>query len=530
LLQDPRFETNAARIDNREALTAQMQERLRTKPVYWWVHLLNRAGVPASRIMRFDELRYHPQVTENRFLPQIPTKHWGTIYAGGAPFHLTGTPEVMTEPPYPGDHDAEVRAQVAAELQTGARANGHAQHNGNNSASAVRPLDGYLVVDCSQGLAGPHASMLMADAGARVIKVEPREGDYLRRHGPPFIGEDAAAFVALNHGKRGIALDPESGEDARLLRSLLGRADVIIEDWHSDWSRRLGLDHESLRQQNPSAVVLSVTGWGENGPWAERPQSDLTAQFAAEVTTSLGRPGEAPLRVGTPIASAYSGIFGFQAVLAALLHRDRGGEGQQIFVSLFGSLLFMRGTLWTAHSNPDGWYGFHLESYLTPPNLAYARSFVCKDGRIMFQPRLEDESKLNALLEKLGVEPGSVQAPAAAIGANPASMPAEVRAFWQSILAEREVIPVCLALDEARAGSGIPLFDYDMLFRSPQAEATQLAAEIDDPHRGRYRVVAPPWTFGVPEKPRLAPAPLLDEHRGQIAAELSESVGGVVSG
>src|SRR5205807_6462617 len=120
---------------------------------------------------------------------------------------------------------------------------------------------------------------------------------------------------------------------------LLGRADIVIEDWHSEYSKALEFDFERLRRQNSRAICLSVSGWGEKGPWAERPQSELTAQFAAEVTTSLGRPNDPPIRVGANIANAYAGIFGFQAVAAALYSREKTSSGQQIFVSLFGSLL-----------------------------------------------------------------------------------------------------------------------------------------------------------------------------------------------
>ena len=526
---DASLATNAGRVAARERITEELTTLLSTRPIDWWVRVLGEAGVPASRMMRFDELRYHPQVTENRFIAHIPSRHWGPLYAGGPPWHFSETPERVFEPPYPGDHDAEVRADVARDLARMANDGAPRSSNGTPGLSPERPLEALTVVDLSQGRGGPHASMLMADAGAQVIKVEPPEGDLLRRQGPPFIGEDAAAFVLLNRGKQGIAIDPASDDDGRLFGELLRKADVVIEDWRSEYSRALAFDYERLRAENPRAVCLSVTGWGDQGPWVDRPQAELTAQFAAEIPLSLGRIGEPPIRIGADIANAYSGIFGFQALCAALLHRERGGSGQQIFVSLFGSLLFMRGTLWMANSDPDSFYG-RLDDNWNAPSLPRQSAFQCSDGLVTFNSRVTDDEQLQALLEKLGVDAASVgEVPEGVIMSpdvvgNPMQPPPltpAARDFWQRLFADRDVISVCLAT--AMNGGATPLFDYDMLFHSPQAEAIQLFLPMEDPQRGQYHVVGAPWTFATSTKRTPTPAPVVDEHRAQIVSALGLS-------
>src|SRR5262249_21204188 len=131
LAEDPAFITNAARVANRERLTEILATAFATRPLYWWSHLLNRAGVPAGRRMRLDELFVHPQVVENRFIPQIETSRWGKLYVAGAPWHFSETPERMKGPPYPNEHNDEVKAEVY-EILAARAANGHSATNGLN--------------------------------------------------------------------------------------------------------------------------------------------------------------------------------------------------------------------------------------------------------------------------------------------------------------------------------------------------------------------------------------------------------------
>ena len=160
---------------------------------------------------------------------------------------------------------------------------------------------------------------------------------------------------------------------------LLRGADVAILD--AGWKEQAVLGRESVAETNPGLVTCVISEFGDRGPWAGRaPYGELPAQLAGEATASLGRPGEAPVRVGNDVAGMYAAIYAVQAICAALLERERSGLGQRIDVSLFGSVLAMRSTLWVALSNPDSWSGYHLDSYVKPPDQGHQ----CKAGAILF--------------------------------------------------------------------------------------------------------------------------------------------------
>ncbi|HTE84886.1 MAG TPA: CoA transferase, partial [Dehalococcoidia bacterium] len=208
------------------------------------------------------------------------------------------------------------------------------------------PLDGYRVVELAEGVAGPYCTMELGDAGADVIKIESLSGDCARGWGPPQEGGTSSVFLRLNRNKRSIALDLDSTEGIAIACRILSSADVAVVDVNRlpDPSFR----YEQVAESNPQLVYCAISGFGDRGPWADRPSGELPVQLMSEATSSLGRTGEPPVRAGTDIASMYAAIHGVQGICAALLARDRIGSGQRLDVSLFGSLLAMRSTLWVA--------------------------------------------------------------------------------------------------------------------------------------------------------------------------------------
>ena len=233
------------------------------------------------------------------------------------------------------------------------------------------PLTGVRVVELAEGVAGPMTARLLVDAGADVVKVETPDGDRARGW-EPRRGGLGVVFDALNRHKRSVVLDLLSPE----WRPLVGLADVLIVD--HDLVARHGVDVDALLQSDGQLGVGVISGWGPEGPWADRPGGELPAQLAAETTASLGRPGAEPVRLGTDHAGTACAIDASQAIIAALIADVDGG--QRIDVSLFGSSLHMRTALWVALSNPDEWHGFHLDSYTKPPDEYY----TCADRRIWF--------------------------------------------------------------------------------------------------------------------------------------------------
>ncbi|NUR57877.1 MAG: CoA transferase [Catenulispora sp.] len=201
------------------------------------------------------------------------------------------------------------------------------------------PLSGLLVADFSRVLAGPYATMLLADLGADVVKVErPGTGDDTRAWGPPFAPDGTATyFLGVNRNKRSVALDLRAPEDAALARELVRRSDVVVENLLPGTMDRLGLGYETVRAANPGLVYCSITGFGD-GPGAALPGYDLLAQAVGGLMSVTGEPGS-PTKAGVALVDVITGLHAAFGILAALRHRDATGEGQQVSVSLLTSLL-----------------------------------------------------------------------------------------------------------------------------------------------------------------------------------------------
>jgi len=204
--------------------------------------------------------------------------------------------------------------------------------------SPAGALQGVRVLDLSRVLAGPFCTMLLADYGADVIKVEaPGRGDDTRHWGPPWAGGESAYFLSVNRNKRSVTLNLKHEEGRQILRQLAARSDVFVENFKVGTARRLGLDYESLREVNPGLVYCSITGYGQTGPYSERPGYDFVIQAEGGIMSVTGPVEGPPCKVGVAIVDVTAGLFAATAILAALRHRDRTGEGQYIDVALLDS-------------------------------------------------------------------------------------------------------------------------------------------------------------------------------------------------
>ncbi len=196
------------------------------------------------------------------------------------------------------------------------------------------PLDGVLVVDLTRALAGPHATMMMGDLGARVVKVEaPGAGDDTRGWGPPFVdppdgaegGRESTYFLAANRNKESITLDLKAAEDREVLLALVKKADVLVENFRTGVLDRLGLGFASLQELNPRLVILSITGFGHDGPEGGRAGYDQIAQGEAGLMSLTGSGPDDPQKVGVPISDLLAGMYGAYGVVSALYERERTG-------------------------------------------------------------------------------------------------------------------------------------------------------------------------------------------------------------
>jgi len=377
-------------------------------------------------------------------------------------------------------------------------------------------LAGFTVLDLTQGLSGPFCSMRLGDAGANVIKVEPPQGDSLRGSVPRVHGQ-SAHFLALNRNKRSIALDTNSDEGRFILARLAAKAEVVLVDHGSAASA--ALNYAQLRESNPAVVYCSISPFGEEGPLKDMPGSELVVQAMTDYLNSLGRIGEAPVRVGTDIASLNTGIYASQGITAALFHRVRTGEGQRVEVSLLGTLINMRGLMWTSLCNPDEWFGVCNDSYVKEPDSGYRTT----TGRVFWGLRRGDSEDWDRLVIELGLLDYMNDPRFADYGRAATSIgryASEVKPIWEKAFIDRGMTRedvISLVLDIK--GDAVPFSDYETLLAHPQVKTIGVIREAITADGKNFATVGPGNELsGTPNGIHLPP-PVLGQHADEILAQ-----------
>lgn len=210
-------------------------------------------------------------------------------------------------------------------------------------------LEGIRILDLTRVLAGPYATMLLADLGAEVVKIEPPEGDDTRRIGPPFVDGVSAYYLAVNRSKKSVVLDLKSDRDRARFERLVPTADALVENYRPGVMERLGLGSDRLRGLNPRLVQCSITSFGERGPMRDLPAFDLVIQAWSGAMSVTGEPGRPPVRLGIPLGDLAGGIHAALGVCAALVRRGKTGKGERIELSLLDCLTSMTGYLAQFH-------------------------------------------------------------------------------------------------------------------------------------------------------------------------------------
>ncbi|MGH2963278.1 MAG: CaiB/BaiF CoA transferase family protein [Solirubrobacterales bacterium] len=381
---------------------------------------------------------------------------------------------------------------------------------------AGTPLGDLLVVDLSRVVTGPYAAMMLGDLGARVIKVERPEGDDTRQWGPPFVGpegrRESTYFLSVNRNKESIVLDLKDGADLALLERLVECADVVVENFRPGVLERLGLGHHRMLALNPDLVVLSITGFGHDGPEAQRAGYDQIIQGEAGLMGFTGPPGE-PTKVGVPIADLLAGMFGAYGVLAALRERDRGGGGQVVRTSLLAGVV-------ATHSYQGGRY---LISGEVPepggnrhPSIAPYRTYRCRDGVI--QVAVGNEPIWRRFAALLGIDPEDPR-----FATNHARL--ENSDALDPLIAERLGADTAASWLERFRDQGIPAGEVktlEQVYASEQVRSQGLIAETEHPTLGAIRTPGPPLRFDRSEARDHRPPPTLGEHSEAIRAWLEE--------
>lgn len=381
-LEGPRFAANDARIAHREELIPALSrifERRRSKE---WLEQLRAAGVPCGihecERRQSDVLFEDEQVRANSMLQRVATPY-GEIRSQAPHWKFEKTPaEIKRGCPLLGQDTERVFARLASTDRPLHVSAGDAGTGAINSASGGM-LDGLRVIEIAQGVAGPLSAMMLRRFGAAVTKIEPPQGDWLRRV-PPMVGAESALFLQLNPGKQSIVLDLKRTAAREKLARLAREADIVIIDYGAAAVAQLGLRYEELKRDNPRLIYCGISGWGAKGPMADLPATELAVQAMAGLTRHLGARNGPPIRQGFDMTSVATGIAATQAILAALFWRMRSGEGQRVEVSMLASAIAINQWDIVAESEsvetdrPSP--GIQLESYAWPPD----RGFRCADG------------------------------------------------------------------------------------------------------------------------------------------------------
>ena len=202
------------------------------------------------------------------------------------------------------------------------------------------PLAGLTILDLTRVLSGPYCTMLLADMGARVIKIEhPGRGDDTRAWGPPFVGAESAYFLSINRNKESVTLDFKTAEGRDILERLAGRADVFVENFRPGTLARAGFDYEAIARRYPRLVYCSISGFGQTGPSRDRPGYDAVIQAEGGLMSVTGDPDGPGYRVGIAIADLVAGLLAAQGIALALFARDRTGRGQHVDISMFDGVV-----------------------------------------------------------------------------------------------------------------------------------------------------------------------------------------------
>ena len=392
--------------------------------------------------------------------------------------------------------------------------------------SALPKALGHLrVLDLSRVLAGPWCSQNLADLGADVIKIErPGSGDDTRAWGPPYAKDsegrdtgEAAYYLAANRGKRSVTVDIASSEGQQLLRELVLHCDVVLENFKVGHLKRYGLDYATLKAIKPDLVYCSVTGFGQDGPYAHRAGYDFLIQGMGGLMSVTGErddlPGGGPQKAGVALTDLMTGMYATIAVLAALTHRDRTGEGQHIDMALLDTQVAMLANVGSNYLNsgqrPRRWGNAHA-------NIVPYQTFACSDGHIIvtagndgqYRKFVEAGGRPDlAQDERFATNPLRVKNRAVLVPLLDAMVAQKSRDEW-------------IALLEAAGVPCGPINNLDEVFADPQVRARGMEVELDHALAGQVKLVRSPMKLSATPATSGAAPPVLGQHTDEVLAGL----------
>lgn len=377
----------------------------------------------------------------------------------------------------------------------------------------MKALEGIKVIDLSRILSGPFCSMLLADMGAEVIKIESPDGDDTRGWGPPFIEGESAYFLSVNRNKKSIALNLKTELGKKVLFKMIETADVVIENFRPGTLERLGLGYEKLKQTNPGIVLASISGFGQTGPYATKPGYDVIAQGMGGLMGVTGEPGRAPVKVGYSIADVGAGMWAAFGIMTALWARQRTGLGQWVDASLIETMIswqtYIAGNYFASGQSPKPMGGAH-------PNIVPYQVFEAADG--YFNLAVGNDSLWRTFCKAMELEEYAEHADyvtnAKRIENRESLIP-----FLQAIFIKKPVKEWVALMDQAQVPAG-PVYTIADVFEDPHVIAREMLVEMEHPLAGMIKMTGIPVKLSATPGTIETPPPLLGQHTEEILREM----------
>ena len=375
-------------------------------------------------------------------------------------------------------------------------------------------LDGYRVLDLSRILSGPYCTMALADFGAEVIKVErPGSGDDTRAWGPPFVGGQSAYYLSINRSKRSITVDLGQEQGREIIYALARVCDVAIENFRPGTADRIGVGYERLRQENPQLIYCSISGFGQDGPYRDRPGYDALAQAMSGMMYITGEPDGPPTKHGMSIADIGAGMWAALAIVSALLARERTGEGQYIDISLLDAqiswLTYTAGSYFATGRNPERYGSAH-------PSIVPYQPFATADGYLMLavgNDRLWQRFCEVVNRPELGTRSGFATSAERVVNRG------AVIDVVAEIMRQRSTAEWMSMLEEAGIPAG-PINTVAQALNDPHVLAREMVVTLDHPTAGEISVTGNPAKFSATSGETPSAPPLLGEHTDEILRSL----------
>lgn len=381
----------------------------------------------------------------------------------------------------------------------------------------VRPLESITVLDLSRALAGPYCTMMLADMGAEIIKVEmPGRGDDSRSWGPPFVEGESAYFMSVNRNKKSITLNLKSEKSKEIIEKLIKKADVIVENFRPGTMDKLGLGYESVARLYPNIVYASISGFGQDGPYRLLPGFDQVLQGMGGLMSVTGEPGGPPIKVGIAVADIAGGMFAAYGIMIALFNRQRTGKGQLIDVSLLDSqvawLTYRAGSFFASGKIPQPLGSGH-------PNIVPYQAFKAKDTYINIAAG--NDQLWQKFCKAVGLE-DIIDHPKFVINAKRVENRDELVNIISEIIPSKNAQEWLDILTKNGVPCG-PIYTMDKIFADPQVLHRNMVKDLDHAKAGKIKVTGVPVKLSATPGEILTPPPTLGQHTKKILLELGYS-------